>query len=286
MWILCNTNKSYDKQHFKDAAISLGIDLKIIDPTKLQILHTNSITFYYYGVRVPAPNYMLNWNGCMNGKLEEQIESALRIAGTKICNSISEINHWQDKFKWQLETNLPVANSLKIHSSNLLASIDLIEANFSYPLVLKSDTGSLGMGVYKASDRNNLKQIIEIISLLDKTFKVHIEEYINYTNDLRMYIIGDNYYLMERIATDDFRANVAQHAEVKKYPRTSITESIFAQIRAEYQSVVIGVDILLTETGYIICEINSAPGFSGIEQVHEIDIASQILKAVTVDFKY
>ncbi len=280
MWILCNTNKPYDKQHFLDAAIRLNIDLKIIDPTKLQILNDNEITFYYQGTKLPAPDYMLNWNGCMNGKLEEQIESALTVCGTVICNSLSEINHWQDKFRWQLETDLPVASSLKIHASNLLNSIELIEANFDYPLIIKSDTGSLGMGVYKASDRNNLQQIIEIITLLDTTFKVHIEQFIDYTSDVRMYIIGNQYYLMERIATDDFRANVAQNAKVQKLEHNQLFDSIFNQIRTNYQSVVIGVDILLTATSCVICEINSAPGFAGLETVHNIDVASEIIQAI------
>lgn len=284
MWILCNTNKAYDQQHFKDAAIALGIDLKIIDPTELAILNNGTITFYYQGNETKPPTYVLNWNGCMNSQLEEQIEIALSKCGTVICNSVSEINLWQDKFKWQLVTDLPVTKSLKIHSSRLVDSLALIESNFDYPLVLKSDTGSLGLGVYKAVSSDNLKQICEIISLLDKSFKVHIEQFINYTHDVRMYIIGDQYYLMERVATADFRANVAQNAEVQTFARSALTNSIFERIRSTYQAVVIGVDILLTEDGsYRICEINSAPGFTGIEQVNDVDIAYQILKAITAE---
>ncbi len=281
MWIICSLNKPYDMQHFKNAAISLGIDLKIIDPTKLVIVNNQQIIFYYESEQILAPRYALNWNGCMNGKLEEQLEACLVKCGTSICNSISEINHWQDKFRWQVETNMPTANSMKIHSSSLLANIDIIEENFDYPLILKSDTGSLGMGVYKAVDRNNLKQLIEVISLLDTSFKVHIEQFINYHHDLRMYIVGDKYYLMERIATDDFRANVAQNATVQNYPKTDLTDNIFKQIREDYEATVIGVDILLTADSYYICEINSAPGFTGIESIIDVDIASEILKSIT-----
>lgn len=280
MWILCSLNKPYDMQHFKDAAFSLSIDLKIIDPTKLVILNETEIEYYYQGEQLQTPTYVLNWNGCMNGKLEEQIEACLRASGTTICNSVTEINHWQDKFKWQVETKMPVAKSMKMHSSCLLDNISLIEQKFDYPLVLKSDTGSLGMGVYKADNHNNLKQLVEVISLLDKTFKVHIEQFIDYTNDLRMYIIGDQYYLMERVATDDFRANVAQNATINDYPKSQLTDDIFKQIRASYEAVVIGVDVLLTTDGYIICEINSAPGFTGIEQVHNIDIAKEIITTI------
>ncbi|WOO86652.1 hypothetical protein RZE82_05925 [Mollicutes bacterium LVI A0039] len=284
MWIICNLNKPYDLSHFQRAAKRLNVDLQIIDPQQMQIISDEHINLFYQGRPIAAPDYLLNWNGCMNGMLEQQIEASLNQAGTVICNSLSEINHWQDKFRWQVETSLKTVKSLKLHSSNLLASLDLIERNFKYPLIVKSDTGSLGLGVYQASDTNNLKQIFELISLLDTNFKIHIEEFIDYDHDLRMYVIGNDYYLMERVATDDFRANVAREALCKAYPKTELTEQIFNQVRTEYNAVTFGVDILLTDTDYYLCEINSAPGFTGIEQVNDIDIAEEIIKA-TMGFK-
>lgn len=280
MWLLCNLNKPYDLSHFQSAAQKLGVELQIIDQTKLQILNNGEIKLFYNQSEISPPKYLLNWNGCMNMDLERQIESALIKCGTIICNSLAEINHWQDKFRWQVETSLPVAKSLKLDSSRLDDSIDLIEANFTYPFIIKSDIGSLGKGIYKVANRTNFKQISEIINLLDKSFKVHIEEFIDYQHDLRMYVIGDTYYLMERIATDDFRANIAQNAVSSSYLKTELTEQIFQQVRKLYKSVVFGVDILITKDSYIICEINSAPGFTGIEQVNNIDIAEEIIKAI------
>lgn len=281
MWIICNTNKAYDKQHFINAAIVLNIDLKIIDPQKIIILNQSIPRFYYEGEEIEPPKYCLNWNGCMNSPLESQIESALIKAGTIMCNSVAEINLWQDKFKWQVETTLPVVKSMKVHSSNLLASIPIITGNFEYPFVLKSDTGSLGQGVYLVTDDYNLKQLSEVISLLDKTFKVHIEQYINYRDDVRMYIIGNQYFLMKREATNDFRANVALDAQIESYPKSDITDTIFKGIRSSYQSLVLGVDILFTDDSYYICELNSAPGFAGIEQVCHVDIAKEIITAIS-----
>lgn len=280
LWILCSLNKEYDLAHFKQAGLKLGFELQIIDPTKLQIVADKEITFYYKGVAIKPPKYMLNWNGCMNGKLEEQVEAALLKSNVYICNNLNEINHWQDKFRMQVETDLPVAKSMKIHSSNLEESIDLIESHFTYPLILKSDTGSLGMGVYRATDRSNLKQLIEVITLLDKSFKVHIEAYIAYIDDLRMYIIGDQYYLMKREAGDDFRANIAQNGVAKAYPKSELTEKLFKEIRTKYKSLVLGVDILITKDSHYICEINSAPSFVGIEQVNDVDIAKEILSVI------
>lgn len=281
MWIICNANKPYDMQHFQNAAISLSIDLKIIDPTKIVVLSEDSqIKFYYNNEMIQAPKYMLNWNGCNNSKLEEQIETCLIKTNTKVLNKINEINLIQDKFKWQVETKLPTVKSMKIHASNLSKSINIIEDNFNYPLILKSDTGSLGLGVYKCDNRQMLSQQSELINLLDKSFKVHIEDYIDYKRDVRMYIVNNNYYLMERIPTNDFRANIAMDGKPRLISKTTVTDEIFTMVRSEYDSLVLGVDILFTEDSYYICEINSAPSFKGLEQVHDIDIAKEILKAI------
>lgn len=281
IWIVCNLNKPYEMQHFKDAAISLGTKLEIIDPTKVQIFNNDYKTILMYeGQIVAPPQYMLNWNGCRNGKLEEQIEAALIKCGTKVCNTTSEINHWQDKFRWQLESNLKVVPSLKIHSSNLLNNIDLVEKYFDYPLILKSDTGSLGQGVYKVTDRDNLIQLSEVISMLDSTFKVHIEQYIDYAHDIRMYVVGNSYYLMERKANGDFRANISIDAEALVFDKSEDIDNIFKQLRMAYNSLVFGVDILLTNDDYYLCEINSAPGFKGINSVINEDIAFEIVKAI------
>lgn len=281
IWVICNLNKPYEMQHFKDAAISLGTSLKIIDPTKMQIFNNDYKTVLLYeGTIIAPPQYVLNWNGCRNGKLEEQLEAALDKCGTKICNSTSEINHWQDKFRWQLESDLKVVPSLKIHSSNLLNSIEVIEKYFDYPFILKSDTGSLGQGVYKVVNKDNLIQISEIISMLDSTFKVHIEQYINYAHDIRMYVVGNSYYLMERKSDGDFRANISMNGEALVFEKSEEIDKIFKQLRTKYKSLVFGVDILLTNNDYYLCEINSAPGFKGINSVINDDVAFEILNAI------
>lgn len=281
IWIVCNLNKPYEMQHFKDAAISLSTGLKVIDPTKVQIFNNEYKTILMCeGKIVAPPNYMLNWNGCRNGKLEEQLEAALIKCGTKVCNTTCEINHFQDKFRWQLESNLKVIPSIKVHSSNLLNSVDVIEQYFNYPCVLKSDTGSLGQGVYKVTNKENLIQLSEVISMLDSTFKVHIEQYIDYAHDIRMYVVGNSYYLMERKSNGDFRANISMNGEALPFEKSKQIDSIFKQLRTKYDSVVFGVDILLTDNDYYLCEINSAPGFEGINSVINEDIAFEILNAI------
>lgn len=280
MWIICNLQKEYELSNFKAAATKLNIELKIIDPTKLQIRKTDIIELYYNGQKIVAPKFMLNWNGCRNGYQEQQIETALYRLGTIVLNPTSEINLFNDKFRWQLMTEFKVVDSLKIDTRHLKQCIDMIESTFSYPLILKGDVGSLGIGVYKIENRSNLFQVGEIIEMLDANYKMHLEQYIDYDMDVRMYIIGDHYHLMERANASDFRANYSQNGIVYPLAQTDEFEQIFKQIRKTYDSQILGIDILVKGDEYYICEINSAPGFKGIDSVYETSFSEMILNLI------
>ncbi len=280
IWFLCNAHKPYDISRFEHACQTMNVEMKVVDPLKLQIIQDKTFKLYYDNVEINKPDYLLHWNGCMISSVEEQIETVLTKMGTIVCNSFSEISNWKDKFKWQVSTPLNVVKSMKIQSHQIINCINIIEQEFQYPLVIKGDVGSLGIGVYKVYNRNNLIQLSEVIMMLDKNYKMHLEQFIDYKEDVRMYIIGQNYYLMKRVNDNDFRANYSNGAQVSKYARNALTDKVFNEIRKEYCSLVIGVDILITTNGYYICELNSAPSFKGLEETCDNNIASQIIKEI------
>lgn len=274
IWILSKASKRYDNQTFR----SKSVKLIIIEPEKLQILNNDgNIAFFYEGNIISKPTKVLNWQGCNGGNLEKQIEAAL--AENVFVNPSNETELFQDKFRFGLETKLPTINSLKIHSSQLVNSIQLIEANYKYPFILKSDTGSLGQGTYLVDSNHQLKTICEMIEMLDKSFKVHIEEYIDYDHDIRMYIIGEEYFLMERKSDIDFRANFSiSGGSINKCEDSEMFKQIFKQVRSEYSSLVLGVDILINNNVWYICEINSAPGLKGIESLYGNIVSENIVR--------
>lgn len=276
MWLLCNESKVWERTRLELAALRNDLDLTIVNPDKLVIFKGALETkFYLEGKELPAPLRILNWMGCSSQ--DNIIQIMYSLPDVKFINPPEEINLLTNKLTFQLSTNLNVVDTLKISSDEIVSHIPVIEAKFTYPFVLKGNIGSLGKGVYKVTNRDNLKQIAEVISLLDKRYQFHIEQFVDYQADVRMLIVGDEYWLMNRVNADDFRANVALGANPTIIATNQQFDAIFKLVKTNYKSPIFGVDLLVCNDQIYICEINISPNFKGIQTLTNVDIARKII---------
>lgn len=152
---------------------------------------------------------------------------------------------------------------------------DKIVNTLGYPVIVKESFGSMGKGVYKADNREQLLSVMEKVKL-----KPHLyQEYISYKKgvDVRVIVIGGRAVAaMERRNSDDFRSNVAQGGEGVKIELTEefrfVAESCAKILRLDY----CGVDLLYGENGEpIVCEVNSNAFIGGIEKATGVNIAKE-----------
>lgn len=87
---------------------------------------------------------------------------------------------------------------------------------------------------------------------------------------------------MQRVAKKGFKANVHQGASVHQFKLTSQIEWLVLEAVNLTGLDVAGVDLLFGKDTVKICEINSSPGFDGLEEATGIDIASSILNYVKI----
>ena len=90
---------------------------------------------------------------------------------------------------------------------------------------------------------------------------------------------------MMREAQNDFRANVALGANVKKYPIDCRLQGIASDIFDQTRLDVVGIDLLFGHDGLYLCEINVMPGLEGIEHASGKNIAGMVLNEIMEDFK-
>ncbi len=151
---------------------------------------------------------------------------------------------------------------------------DKIGAGLGYPLIVKESFGSLGKGVYKADNKEELLSLMEKVKL-----KPHIfQEYMGAKPgvDVRVIVIGGKTVAaMERSNENDFRANVARGGSSK---RIDLPESfkIVAEECAEILGLdYCGVDLLYGDNGEpYVCEVNSNAFFDGIESSTGVNVAA------------
>ncbi len=280
-WLITQTSKGYEINKFKSSVEAKGWGFKVIELEKLIVsVINNQILFDYQGIELNKPDYALFWRGCKTSNLEAQLYNYLKGHSTVILNQVNESVLFSNKFNFLINNyQLQTIDSIKLRANQVISNINIIEKRLGYPVVLKSDIGSGGQGIYKLNNQIDLLALVENIDLLDSNYHFHLQKYIEYETDIRVYVVGGKRYFMKRENDQSFKANYFQGAQLSKYQSSLEIEQFVDKICQQFKSKILGIDLLIVGTEIYLTEINSAPGFKGIETVYEdLNIAKVIIE--------
>jgi len=156
---------------------------------------------------------------------------------------------------------------------------DLIKMVGGPPLVIKLLEGTQGIGVVLAETKKAASSVIEAFYGLGNN--ILIQEYIKESRgtDIRAFVVdGKVVGAMRRTAKEgEFRSNLHRGgtAEVMKLNKAERETAIRAA--RELGLTVCGVDMLPSDRGPLVLEVNSSPGLEGIEKATNKDIAGTII---------
>ncbi|MDE7158160.1 MAG: RimK family alpha-L-glutamate ligase, partial [Clostridiales bacterium] len=152
--------------------------------------------------------------------------------------------------------------------------VSRIEAELGYPVVVKTSYGSLGKGVFKAENREELVSLCEKLKCVPHLYQRFVRE--SDGKDMRVIVIGGTTVAaMVRQSDHDFRSNIELGGK-----GTAITPPREVQRMCETAARVLGldfcgVDVLFDKDGYSICEVNSNAFFGGMERVTGVNVAKR-----------
>ncbi len=145
--------------------------------------------------------------------------------------------------------------------------------------VIKLLEGTQGVGVILAESPKTARSILDTLNRLRK--KVLVQEYIEEAqgSDIRAFVVGDKVVAaMKRQAQpEDFRSNIHRGGEGKVVQLTEEEERIALQSCAILNLEVAGVDLLRSNRGPLVLEVNPSPGLEGIERATKVNVAREIL---------
>jgi len=150
------------------------------------------------------------------------------------------------------------------------------------PVVIKLLEGTQGVGVMLAETAATANSVIEAFHSLDRN--ILIQKYIREANgtDIRALVVGKRVVAaMRREAVPgEFRSNIHRGGTAKKvllsaeYRKTALAAARVLGLR------VAGVDLIESEDGPMVMEVNSSPGLEGIHKATGVDVADTILDLV------
>ena len=159
---------------------------------------------------------------------------------------------------------------------------DLINMVGGAPLVVKLLEGTQGVGVVLCETRKAAESVIEAFFGID--VNIMVQEYIAEAGgaDVRCFVIGDRVVaaMRRQAQPGEFRSNLHRGGSAET-ARISPAERRTAVAAARAMGLnVAGVDIIRSNHGPLVLEVNSSPGLEGIEDASGIDVASLIVEFI------
>ncbi len=147
------------------------------------------------------------------------------------------------------------------------------------PVVIKLIEGTQGIGVMLAPDAKIAEAIVETLHSAEQN--VLLQQFIAESKgrDVRAFVIGDQVVAaMRRTAKgDEFRSNLHRGGSIERVQLDAASERIAVRAAQILGLRVAGVDLLESNDGPLIIEVNSSPGLQGIEAATGLDVAGAIV---------
>jgi ribosomal protein S6--L-glutamate ligase len=196
-------------------------------------------------------------------KIRDLFTEALFLADEKsIRVSASKLETYKSFVKSKIRTPHSWHSTIRDYSSILL------------PAVAKPDYSNRGAGIYLINSKTELE-------LAQQNKDYIVQEFITEANcrDIRAFVVGDNVVAaMERTAPEgDFIANLANGGSAKPVKLDSDTAKLCISSCRSLGLRVGGVDIMLSDKGYTVLEVNPSPGFK-VGDICGVDVPYEIVK--------
>jgi [lysine-biosynthesis-protein LysW]--L-2-aminoadipate ligase len=217
------------------------------------------------------------------GLVHSRAEYTLRFLaemGIPTVNSYSATITCDNKFLTSVrlkEAGVPALRTMIAYTpQSALEAIELI----GYPAVLKPPVGSWGRLLAKINDRDAAEAILEHKEILGSYHHsiFYIQEYIpKRGGDIRAFVVGDRLIGASYRSSQHWITNVARGASTSPATITPEMEDIALRAAKAVGGEILGVDLVETDDGLRVIEINTGAEFKGLVEATGVDVPAAIV---------
>ncbi|MBF8270509.1 MAG: ribosomal protein S6 modification protein [Gammaproteobacteria bacterium] len=276
--LLSRNPKLYSTRRLVEAAKARGHEIRVFDVLRCYMnITSHKPEIHYKGENLTGFDAVIPRIGASVTIYGAAVLRQFEMMGVYPLNESQSITRSRDKLRaLQLLSRRGIGLPITGFAHRPDDIQDLIKIVNGAPLVIKLLEGTQGIGVVLAETQQAAESVIE--SFLGLKASVLVQEYIKEAGgaDLRCFVIGDKVVAaMKRQArAGEFRANIHRGGIASLAKITPEERSTAIRAAKTMGLNVSGVDILRTNHGPVVIEVNSSPGLEGIESVTGKDIAS------------
>lgn len=282
--ILSQDTSLYSTRRLKEAGEKRGHEIRIVNYLRC-----------YMNITAHKPSVMYN------GKPLENVEAIIpRIGASRTFYGTAVVRQFEVMGVFSANDSQAISRSRdKLRCLQILArngiglpvtgfahatqDIDgLIETVGGAPLVIKLLEGTQGIGVVLAETHQAAKSVIEAFRGLEAN--ILVQEYIKEAKgaDIRCFVVGNKVIasMKRQGAEGEFRSNLHRGGKAEKVKLTPEERSVAIRSAKAMGLSIAGVDLLRSNHGPVVMEVNSSPGLEGIEKATGVDVANKIIEFV------
>lgn len=288
--VLSRNSKLYSTARLVEAAKARGHETRVVDVLKCYMnITANNPTVLYKGVGdpevlqfdavIPRIGASVTGYGCA-------VLRQFEVCGTYSVNESIAITRSRDKLRaHQLLARRGIGQPITSYAHSADATNDLINSVGGAPLVVKIMESTHGNGVVLAETRKAAEALINAFRGLEADFLV--QEFIKESGgaDIRCFVIGDRVIaaMMRTAAPGEFRSNLHRGGSASVVKLRPDERKLAVKAAQVMGLDIAGVDIIRSNHGPLVLEVNSSPGLEGIERATGKDIAGAIIEYIEKD---
>ena len=284
--ILSNGPGNYSTKRLKEEAIKRGHTVRVIRYKECYAsIEQNNPTVSYRGKDLTDFDAIIPRIASYMTKYGTAIVRQMEMQGVYTVSSSIAITRSRDKLRsMQLLAKAGVGIPKTVVSRNTADIDDLLEQLGGMPVIIKLARGTHGNGVVLAETKKAAKSVLQAFYLTnDDGTNILLQEFIKESAgmDIRAFVVGGRVVasMKRQSLDDDFRSNLHKGGEGTAIKLTDEEKKAVIKAAKAMGLNVAGVDMMRSDRGPLILEVNASPGF-GIEKVTGRNVAGAIIEYI------
>ncbi|NNG09879.1 MAG: 30S ribosomal protein S6--L-glutamate ligase [Arenibacter sp.] len=289
--LLASNPLLYSNKRIMEAGEALGHEMVFLNVEHAYMkLDANSPEIRYRGGNIlnefdaiiPRIKPAITFYGCA---LIRQFDNL----GVYCLNSAEAITQSRDKlFASQLFSKNDIHIPITGFAKSPMDTKDLIRMVNGAPLIIKLLESTQGKGVVLAETNKAAESVINAFKSVQTN--ILVQEFIKEANgqDIRCFVVNGKVVasIQRQAEKGEFRANLHQGGKASIIKITSEERKLAVKAAKVLNLAVAGVDIIRSNKGPLLLEVNSSPGLEGIENATGKDIANIMIRAIESKIKF
>lgn len=282
--ILSRNSKLYSTQRLIEEGKARDHEVRVIDPLRCYMnIAAHNPEIHYKGEILNNFDAVIPRIGASITFYGTAVLRQFEMTGVYPLNESVAISRSRDKLRsMQLLSRKGIGLPVTGFAHSPDDTQDLLRLVGGSPVVIKLLEGTQGVGVVLAETRQAAESVIDAFRGLNAHFLV--QEFIKEAggSDIRCLVIGEKVVasMIRRAKDGEFRSNLHRGGTaqlIKITPEERLTAVRAAKIMGLN---VAGVDIMRSNHGPVVLEVNSSPGLEGIESASQKNVARQIIEFI------